>query len=280
MEDFVTQPSTVQSRLVAGLAADDYGVDDDRAPLLLIHGLTFDRSMWRPALEALRSIDPGRRVLNVDLPGHGESAGKDSYDGESLGRDLSDAVKAAGLAEPVVVGHSAAGITATFYANRHPVRGVINVDAALQVAPFSALLHSIADKLDAAHFASVWPMFMQSMRIDLLPDSAQALLARSSTPDRDLVVGYWQDVLSRSTDELVAQLDAELSELRASGTPYTVVTGEEPSEEYSRWLSSALPQARVVAWEDSGHFPHLAHPLRFARLLAQTGGWQRPSSGD
>src|SRR5690349_21764044 len=35
---------------LAGLAADDYGHADDRAPLVLLHGLTFDRCMWRPAL--------------------------------------------------------------------------------------------------------------------------------------------------------------------------------------------------------------------------------------
>jgi pimeloyl-ACP methyl ester carboxylesterase len=53
------------------LAADnDYGA---RPPLVLLHGLTFDRSLWRPSLAELRRIDPGRRVLALDLPGHGAS---------------------------------------------------------------------------------------------------------------------------------------------------------------------------------------------------------------
>jgi Predicted hydrolases or acyltransferases (alpha/beta hydrolase superfamily) len=61
--------------LLAGLAADDYGLSDDRAPLVLLHGLTFDRSLWRPSLAELSRIDPGRRVLALDLPGHGASPG-------------------------------------------------------------------------------------------------------------------------------------------------------------------------------------------------------------
>ena len=46
------------TRTLAGLAADDYGNSDDRAPLVLLHGLTFDRSMWRPSLAELHGIDP------------------------------------------------------------------------------------------------------------------------------------------------------------------------------------------------------------------------------
>ena len=42
--------TTTTTRL-AGLAADTQGhPDDTRPPLLLLHGLTFDRTMWRPAL--------------------------------------------------------------------------------------------------------------------------------------------------------------------------------------------------------------------------------------
>ena len=45
-------PKGVQVRLYGGLAADERGSDDGRSPLVLLHGLTFDRSMWRPAANA------------------------------------------------------------------------------------------------------------------------------------------------------------------------------------------------------------------------------------
>ena len=60
---------------LAGLAADDYGLSDDRAPLMLLHGLTFDRNLWRPALAELSRIDPNRQILALDLPGHSASPG-------------------------------------------------------------------------------------------------------------------------------------------------------------------------------------------------------------
>ena len=70
------------------------------------HGFTFDRTMWEPALQSLRRVDPGRRVLTLDLPGHGGSTGTWAYDGESVGTAVALAVRAAGLSSPVVVGHS------------------------------------------------------------------------------------------------------------------------------------------------------------------------------
>jgi pimeloyl-ACP methyl ester carboxylesterase len=34
-----------------------------------------------------------------------------------------------------------------------------------------------------------------------------------------------------------------------------------------------LPQASVTVWPANGHFPHLAHPRRFAECLAATARW-------
>ena len=40
--------------------------------------------MWRPALAELGKIDPGRRVLAVDLSGHGQSPAWPCYDSEGI----------------------------------------------------------------------------------------------------------------------------------------------------------------------------------------------------
>ena len=76
----------------AGLAGSLEGDPDHRAPLILLHGLTFDRRMWRPALAELRKIDPGRQVLAVDLPGHGRSPAWPSYDLEGIAEGVHRAV--------------------------------------------------------------------------------------------------------------------------------------------------------------------------------------------
>ena len=99
----------VVSRL-AGLAADVYGSSDSRHPLVLLHGLTFNRGLWGPVLAELLRIDPGRRVLVLDLPGHGDSPAWPSYDIDSVAEGVHQAVEEMHLQAPVVVGHSIAAM--------------------------------------------------------------------------------------------------------------------------------------------------------------------------
>ena len=63
--------------------------------------------------------------------------------------------------------------------------------------------------------------------------------------------------------------------LRSTGVPYHTVFGQIPSAEYQTWLAGVLPDAVSSVLPDSGHFPQLAHPVRFARLLASTARWPK-----
>jgi pimeloyl-ACP methyl ester carboxylesterase len=280
MMEMATEPAAgaraahggVATTILAGLAGDDYGQPDDRPPLVLLHGLTFDRSLWRPSLAELHRIDPGRRALALDLPGHGASPGWPSYDIQSLARGVHRAVEEAGLQSPVVVGHSIAGIVATAYAAQYPTRGIINVDQALQVAPFAGFLQSLAGRLSGPDFPNVWQMFAASMHTELLPEAAQELVRSSSQPRQDLVLAYWREVLDQPAGELAAFAATLLDAVRHADVPYLVVAGADLDPEYRAWLSKMLPRAAVTVWPASGHFPHLAHPARFAECLAATAG--------
>src|SRR5262245_50240482 len=102
------------------LAFDDHG---SGVPVVLIHGLTFERRSWRPIIERMRD---GVRTIAVDLPGHGESHGLP----RSL-LDVADQVHAVAVDRsadrPIVVGHSIGGRIALVYASRYPVRGAVIV---------------------------------------------------------------------------------------------------------------------------------------------------------
>jgi pimeloyl-ACP methyl ester carboxylesterase len=258
-----------------GLAADSHGEPDQRPPLVLLHGLTFDRSMWRPALESLHTIDPRRQVLAFDLPGHGESSDLPSYEIDGVVDTLHRAIEEAGLQAPVVVGHSMSAIVATAYAAQHATRGVVNVDQSLQVAPFGELLKSLADKIRGPGFPAVWSMLAVGFHTELLPKSGQDLVLSTCRPRQEIVVGYWQEVLDRPISELMGMAESLLTRLKTAGLPYVVVAGDDLEPGYRSWLEEALPQAAVMVWPRSGHFPHLAHPERFAKVLAATSQWPR-----
>jgi pimeloyl-ACP methyl ester carboxylesterase len=259
--------------LFGDLAGDLTGEPGRKPPLVLLHGLTFDRTSWHPALAELATLDPGRQVLALDLPGHGESPAWPSYDMESLAEGVHRAVEEAGLRPPTLAGHSVAGVIATIYAGRHPAAGVVNVDQPLQVEPFARLVQSLAGPLRGPGFAQVWAQFEASMGIGLLPQAAQDLLQSARYVRQDLVTGYWRDAIDRPVEELARQVSDGLAAVRDAKVPYLYVAGHEPGQEYLGWLNRELPQAEVTIWPGSGHFPHLAQPGRFEQILAGTARW-------
>ena len=255
------------------LAGDLAGASDRRPPLVLLHGLTFDRTMWLPALAHLAELDPARPVLSLDLPGHGESPPWPVYGLESIADAVHRAVAEAGLSAPVLAGHSAGGVIATIYAARYPAAGVVNVDQPLQVEPFAQLIRSLAGPLRGPGFAQVWEQFEASMGIGLLPRDAQELLGSARYVRQDLVAGYWREVIDEPPGVLARKTADGLAAVREAKVPYVYVGGHDPGAEYLDWHQRELPQTEVMVWPGSGHFPHLAQPERFAGVLADTAGW-------
>jgi pimeloyl-ACP methyl ester carboxylesterase len=226
----------------------------------------------------LETMDPGRRVLAIDLPGHGDSPEQPTYGLEQIADQVHGAVEGAGLDAPVVVGHSAGGVAATIYAAKHPTRGVVDVDQVLQIGPFADLVRSLAPRLRGPEFPAVWGMFYGSFHTELLPPAAQELVRSTCHPRQDVVLGYWRGLLEQPDDVTSGQTDDGLAALRRSGVPYLHIGGEEPGDGYRQWLAQRLPAATIEVWPRSGHFPHLARPEQFARRLADTAGW-RASAG-
>jgi len=254
-------------RFLAGLAADEYGDCDELPPLVLLHGLTFDRSLWQPVLDELHRIDPRRRALLLDLPGHGESPDWSSYNMGSVAEAVHRAVEQAQLPAPVIVGHSISAIVASVYAATYPTRGVVNVDQPLQVGPFACLVKSLAEQLRGPAFPAVWAMFEASMHLELLPEPAQRLVRASSRPHQDLVLGYWREVLDQPVDDVVATAEAGLRAVRAARVPYLIVAGSDMEPAYANWLATELPGSGITVLPGGSHFPHLAHPDLFAAAL-------------
>lgn len=270
-----SRPGSAEQIKIAGMAADIYGTADGRPPLLLLPGLTFGREVWEPVLGHLARRDPGRHILSLDLPGHGESPDQLPHSMDHILSRIHEAVAEAGLDAPVVVGHSMSGGYGSMYAARFPTRGVVNIDALPDIAPFVRLLQSAKGQILGDGFDSVWAMLEQGFRLDLLPPAAQAVVARTSTPRQDLVVSYWQELLSLTPDEHAAQVSAGIEAVARAGVPYLLVLGSEPPPEVAGWLHGMVPQIEIDVWPDTGHFPHLAHPDRFAERLAATARWQR-----
>jgi pimeloyl-ACP methyl ester carboxylesterase len=261
----------------AELAGDlDPGVFDTRPPLVLLHGLTFDRTMWGPTLSELQRIDPGRRTLTLDLPGHGQSA--DVFRGlNEVVAQVGAAVSAAGFSSPVYVGHSVGVMFAMLLAHEDGASGVVNVDSALQVEPLFRQLESLRDQIYGDGFPQVWAQLFAGLHPELLPPEGEALVRATSRPRQDIAIGYWQPTFALGAAAATEQVLVGIGAMRGHRFPYLIVAGAELEDGYRVFLDRNFPEAAVSVLPDSGHFPHIAHPEEFAQLLASTGGWPESS---
>ena len=107
------------------------------------------------------------------------------------------------------------------------------------------------------------------MHVELLPPDAQLVVGSAPLPARELLLGYWRELLVTPPGELSERRARELAALRANGTPYHYVAGDEPAPAYLGWLTAQLPGVAVTVLPGSGHFPHLAHPAELAGILAR-----------
>ena len=104
----------------AVLVYDDEGPrDGDDVPLVFLHGWTADRHRWD---HQFAHFAGGRRVIRLDLRGHGESTGAGARTIDELARDVVALLDHLEVERFVPVGHSMGGMIAQTLALAHPER--------------------------------------------------------------------------------------------------------------------------------------------------------------
>jgi pimeloyl-ACP methyl ester carboxylesterase len=116
-------------------------------PVLLLHGLLFDRTMWWPLAAELTR---GCTVIAPDLPGHGDSPAREHVGVDGLVAELANLVNRLDLHRaPIVVGHASAAPLATAFGETyatHHVRTVERMSGEVPeyLLPFTAPRHDKA----------------------------------------------------------------------------------------------------------------------------------------
>jgi pimeloyl-ACP methyl ester carboxylesterase len=239
-----------------GLAHD---IEGTGAPVVLLHGLTFDRRTWRPIIEKL---DGSVTSIAIDLPGHGGSGGRATRL-EDVVEQIHRLLETLGIERPVVVGHSMAAGVAGLYASTHPARGIVLVDQATEVLPFAQMLHQIAPMLRGPAFNQVWPNIENSLGLDHIPEPARTLVLDTHKVEQDVVLGYWDQVLTTDPAELQAWIDAKAAGIQV---PCLAVFGRQATDG-ERERFDDMPDVQIEEWVGDGHFVHLVDPTRFATRL-------------
>lgn len=179
-----------------------------------------------------------------------------------------------------MVGHSLGAGLAGTYVTKYPAAAFVNVDSPVRIEPFARLVRSLAPQLRSDAFPKVWEGFQESMHTELVPTPARALLRDDDAVSPELVLSYWAQLLDRDVDESVSWIEAQLSQARAARIPYLAVYGTPVDPAEDAWVKQRLPHGETVVWPVGHHFPHLAHPARFAALLTGLAAGLPPLAGE
>ncbi len=245
-------------------AATRLAYDDDGAgtPVVLLHGLTFDRRTWRPIIERLGG---SVRTIAIDLPAHGESGGAPAPV-EQVAARVHELLVTRAAERPIVVGHSMSGAFAWAYAAAYPTRGLVMVDNGPDIRPFAKLVRQLDPVLRGPGFAQVWSTFENSLGLERIPEPVRSLVLATHEVNQDVVVGYWEMLLDTDPAELQAWIDTQV--LAQIAVPCLAVFGR-PTTDGERERFGWLPDVQLEEWTGDGHFVHLVDPDRFAIRLRQ-----------
>jgi pimeloyl-ACP methyl ester carboxylesterase len=236
-----------------GLFFTDSGAASSGPPLVLVHGAGGTHLHWPAEVRAL----PGRRVVAIDLPGHGRSAGPPPGTLAGFAETVRALLDALGIGAAVIGGHSLGGAIALTLALAAPSRvaGLVLVatGAKLRVAPIILQLTADAAAMTTAADAITDACFGASAPPEVRRAFAAGLAANPpGVVHDDFAVCNTFDVMGR------------LGELTM---PTLVVCGDEDRltpPKYSEHLARSIAGARLVRVAGAGHAVTLEAPAALA----------------
>jgi len=246
-------------------------------PIVLLHGLMAHGGFFAGQAGLAEDF----RIIAIDLRGHGASAGEDMPPPgvERMAADVAELADALDLQGAIGVGWSL-GATILWHVLAGPAAsrfaGAVVVDMTARVkndaewdlglSPEACEARSIAIRDDFETFAlgAGQAIFAQPVAPDMrkLADWASLQFARN---DAEAMASVWSSLVRQDVRALLDRIQH----------PTLIVHGAQSSlygADTADHLVAALPQARAVRFERSGHAPHLEEPELFNAVLKDFAG--------
>jgi len=241
-------------------------------PIVLLHGSNASLHTWEPWVARLKDR---YRIITLDLPAHGLSgpAPDGQYTLAAYARVLDAVARERGLTRFVLGGNSMGGGVAARYAADHPDRiaALILVDAS--GAPYPDGDGQTSTLLTIARQPGIRDVLAQLTPRWLVAQSLQGAVSNRAILTPAAIDRYWE--LLRYPGNRVATIDrfaqgyqsVPVGDLARMHAPVLVLWGREdrfiPVDSAS-YFARALPQAKTVIYDGTGHLPMEEMPDRSA----------------
>jgi pimeloyl-ACP methyl ester carboxylesterase len=251
----------------------ELGAQSNRTPIVLLHGLNNSRLSWSGVAPLLAS---DRRLLMLDLPGHGESARPDSgYELDWYAKIVAQWLRAIGVEQADIVGHSFGGGVAQMLLLECPerVRRLVLVAAGGLGKGVSfwlrlAALPVFVEYLGQPFMALGTRLALGSVREGLTDDDVTDLIRYNQTPGTARAFARTvRDVIDwRGQRRNFMHRVHEVKKL----PPVLVLWGDHDTlipVEQGRAFADMLKGSVFQLFEGCGHYLHNERPVAAARAI-------------
>jgi pimeloyl-ACP methyl ester carboxylesterase len=231
-------------------------------PVVLLHALSLDSSMWTAQSEALRRR--GHSVIAPDQRGFGDTPLGDAPPSlDAVADDLADRLDQQGIDRAALVGASMGGYVAMAFLRRHPGRVL-----ALALLSSRAAADTARERAEREKFADL--IVDPSVRPGLLAATTPKLVGATTRAERPDVLAKVRGTVEAAAAGSVAWAQRAIAlrpdaypVLRAADVPAMVVAGDEdeliPASE-PREMARTLPLGRLVTIPRTGHLSPMETP--------------------
>ena len=261
---------------VAGREMSYVDIGSGEPAVVFIHGLGGN---WQNWLENIPRVAQHRRVIAMDLPGHGESempADKISISGYGMWVD--ELLERIDVDQAILVGNSMGGFIATEMAISHPRRVcALVIAAAAGISQTNVRRHPLMTILRSGTAIASW-VGANSHKVAARPRArhlSTAFVFRHPSrlpPDlmAEVMRGAGKPAFMKALDACLSyDFRDRLEDVRCSTLivwgAEDVIVPKEDADEFNRHI----PHAKKVVFDETGHCPQMERPREFNHCLLE-----------
>ncbi|MDE6273025.1 MAG: alpha/beta hydrolase [Muribaculaceae bacterium] len=229
-------------------------------PIVIMHGYGCNVTT---VASIARILEPGMRVINVDLPGHGQSDEPPAIWGVDEYTDcIEKLIRSLNLKDVSLLGHSFGGRIGILYSSRHPeVHKLVLVDAA-----------GIKPKRKPQYYFKVYTYKTLKHLLPVLfgKKLGESLLnqyrGKAGSADYKQSSPVMRGVMSKCVNQ---DLKFAMPSIKA---PTLLVWGSEDTAtplSDAKTMERLIPDAGLVNFEGAGHYSFLDNPTGFRAVLQE-----------
>ena len=225
--------------------------------IVFVHGWTCNSDFWKDSYVAF----PRRRVIAVDLPGHGRSdKPRVAYTMEYFARSIEAVLKKAKVERAVLVGHSMGTPVARQFYRLYPEKtlGLVIVDGALRPYADDEMFEKFFAPIRADYTANA-PAFIDGMLVPMKDANLKMKIRAAMLATPDYVALSAMDGMADKRIWATDQIKVPVLAVMAKSPAW------KPDEK--EFFQSLAPNLEFQMWDDVSHFLMMEKPQEFNQSI-------------